>query len=78
MGDTFTAVGYRAINLTDPNAANINRILGTLEPGQCTIVSDETGAIDKNEDLMAILKTGYHVRGKTSKINDNSREPEFF
>ena len=27
-GDTFTAVGYRVVNLTDPNAANINRILG--------------------------------------------------
>ena len=25
-GDTFTAIGYRVVNLTDPNAANINRI----------------------------------------------------
>ncbi|MGC2575451.1 MAG: hypothetical protein WA364_28420, partial [Candidatus Nitrosopolaris sp.] len=77
-GDTFTAVGYRVVNLTDPNAANINRILGTLEIGQCTIVSDETGAIDKHPDLMSILKTGYSVRGKISKINDNTRVPEFF
>jgi hypothetical protein len=58
-GDTFTAVGYRVVNLTDPNAANINRILGPIEIGQCTIVSDETGAIDKHPDLMSILKTGY-------------------
>lgn len=77
-GDTFTAVGYRVVNLTDPNAANINRILGVIEIGQCTIVSDETGAIDKHPDLMSILKTGYSARGKTSKINDNSRDPEFF
>jgi hypothetical protein len=77
-GDTFTAVGYRVVNLTDPNAANINRILGTIEIGQCTIVSDETGAIDKHPDLLSILKTGYSARGKTSKINDNSRDPEFF
>jgi len=77
-GDTYTAVGYRVVNLTDPNAANINRILGTLEIGQCTIVSDETGAIDRHPDLMSILKTGYSVRGKISKINDNTRIPEFF
>ncbi|HEY1248320.1 MAG TPA: hypothetical protein VGE97_04980, partial [Nitrososphaera sp.] len=77
-GETFTAVGYRVVNLTDPNAANINRILGVIEPGQCTIVSDETGQIDKHPDLMSILKTGYSIKGKTSKINDNSRQPEFF
>jgi hypothetical protein len=76
---TFTAVGYRVVNLTNPNAANINRILGPLEIGQCTIVSDETGAIDKYPDLMAILKTGYATyMCKTSKINDFSREPEYF
>jgi hypothetical protein len=76
---TFTAVGYRVVNLTNPNAANINRILGPLEIGQCTIVSDETGAIDKNPDLMAILKTGYATyMCKVSKINDYSREPEYF
>ena len=66
------------VNLTDPNAANINRILGVIEIGQCTIVSDETGAINKHPELMSILKTGYSARGKTSKINDNSRNPEFF
>ena len=27
---------------------------------------------------MSILKTGYSVRGKTSKINDNTRDPEFY
>jgi hypothetical protein len=77
-GETFAAVGYRVVNLTDPNAANINRILGTVEPGQCTIVSDETGEINKHHDLMAILKTGYSKKGKTSKINDYSRMPEFY
>ena len=77
-GDTYTAVGYRVVNLTDPNAANINRILGCIEVGQCTIVSDETGAIDKQPDLLSLLKTGYSPTGKTSKINDFSRAPEFF
>jgi hypothetical protein len=59
----LAAVGYRVVNLTDPNAANINRILGKVEPGQCTIVSDETGEINKHHDLMAILKTGYSKKG---------------
>ena len=54
------------------------RAYGTIEIGQCTIVSDETGAIDKHEDLISILKTDYSVRGKTPKINDNTRNPEFF
>jgi hypothetical protein len=77
-GDSFTETGYRVVNLTNPNAANINRILGCIEVGQCTIVSDETGPIDKNPDLMAILKTGYAPNGRTSKVNDYSRAPEFF
>jgi hypothetical protein len=51
--------------------------LGCIEAGQCTIVSDETGAIDKQPDLLALLKTGYSPTGKTSKINDYSRAPEF-
>ena len=58
--------------------ANINRILGTIEPGQCTIVSDETGEINKHPDLMALLKTGYSKKGKTSKINDYTRLAEFY
>jgi hypothetical protein len=77
-GETFTSVGYRVVNLTDPNAANINRILGCIEVGQCAIVSDETGAIDKQPDLLSLLKTGYSPTGKISKINDFSRAPEYF
>ena len=38
IGDTFEAVGYRVVNMTDPSAAILFRILGTLEPGQCTLV----------------------------------------
>jgi hypothetical protein len=77
-GDSFTETGYRVVNLTNPNAANINRILGCIEVGQCTIVSDETGPIDKNVELMALLKTGYSPTGRTSKVNDYSRVPEFY
>jgi hypothetical protein len=41
IGDTFETLGYRAVNMTDPTAANFFRILGTTEPGQCTLVADE-------------------------------------
>jgi hypothetical protein len=77
-GITFAATAYRVVKLTSPNAANINRILGCIEVGQCTLVSDETGAIDKSEDLMSLLKDGYDSKGKTSKVNDFTRDPEFF
>ena len=77
-GITFGATAYRVVKLTSPNAANINRILGCIEVGQCTLVSDETGAIDKSEDLMSLLKDGYDSKGRTSKVNDFTRDPEFF
>lgn len=76
-GETYASVGYRARVLTDPNAANILRILGCIEPGQCTIVADEAG-LEQDQDLLAALKTGYQLRGKISKVNDTTRNPEFF
>ena len=41
VGDTFEAIGYRPVSMTDPTAANLFRVLGTIEPGQCTIIADE-------------------------------------
>ena len=64
------AVSYRVVNLTYPNVANVDRILGTIEIEQCTIASDEKGDIDKHPDLISILKPGHSARGKTSKITE--------
>jgi hypothetical protein len=75
---TYNATGYRPVNLTNPNAANINRILGSIEPGQCTIISDETRGLEKNTDLLSVLAEGYNIGGQTSKVNDFTRKPEFF
>lgn len=77
MGETYASVAYRPVVLTDPNAANILRILGCIEAGQCTLVADEAG-LEQNQDLIAVLKTGYNLRGKSSRVNDYSRDPEFF
>jgi hypothetical protein len=78
LGITFEALAYRPVCMTDPSAANIFRCLGTIEPGQCTIILDEADKIDKSPEMMAILKTGYQLTGKVPKINTNTLRQEFF
>jgi hypothetical protein len=78
VGDTFEAVGYRVVNMTDPTAANFFRVLGTLEPGQCTVVADEAEKIDQSTEIMSTLKTGYHIKGKVARVNMNTGRQEFF
>jgi hypothetical protein len=73
VGGTFEAIAYRCVNTTSPSAANIFRILGTIEPGQCTMVLDESdNNIDESPDMMAILKTGYDYLKKVPKTNTNT------
>jgi hypothetical protein len=78
IGHTFESIGYRPVNMTDPSAANLFRILGTIEPGQCTIIVDEADNIDNSPQMMGILKSGYQSRGKVFKINMNSQKQEVF
>jgi hypothetical protein len=78
VGDTFEATGYRAINLTDPNATNLFRILGTVEPGQCTIIADESDKIEESAEMMSILKSGYHRSKKVVRTNSNTWMQEYF
>jgi hypothetical protein len=77
-GITFVSVGYRPAFLTDITAANIFRILGCVEIGQCTMVFDEADKIYERPELMSILKSGYSPIGRVSRINDYSRQPEYF
>jgi hypothetical protein len=69
IGDTFEAVGYRAVNMTDPTASNIFRVLGMVEYGQCTIIVDEAEKIDKSSDIMSVLKTGYDIKKRVARMN---------
>jgi hypothetical protein len=78
VGDTFEAVGYRPVNMTDPTAPNLFRVLGTIERGQCTIIADEAEKIDKSSDIMTTLKTGYNIKGKVARTNSNTWKQEFF
>ncbi len=78
VGDTFEAIGYRVVNMTDPTAANIFRVLGRIEPGQCCIVADEAEKIDKSSDIMTVLKTGYQIKGKVARMNMTNETQQFF
>lgn len=78
VGDTFEAIGYRVVNMTDPTAANIFRVLGRIEPGQCCIVADEAEKIDKSSDIMTVLKTGYQIKGKVARMNMTNEIQQFF
>ncbi len=78
IGDTFEAVSYRPLNTTDPTPANIFRSLGNVEPGQITLVLDESERIDQNPDMMSILKTGYDIRKTVHRVNKDTGKPEKF
>ena len=41
IGYTFEYTGYRVVKATSISAPNYYRTLGTIEPGQCTIIEDE-------------------------------------
>ena len=78
IGHVFEGIAYRAVRMTDPSAANLYRILGKIEPGQCIIIADEADRIHTDKEMMSILKEGYTILGKVSKINKNTEKQEFF
>jgi hypothetical protein len=78
LAETFRAIAYKAVVMTDPSAPNLFRLLGIVEPVQCTIVLEEADKIDKITELMAVLKTGYSYYGSVPKINPYTLKQEFF
>jgi hypothetical protein len=72
IGYTFAFAGYRPVKATSISAANYYRMLGTIEPGQCTFIEDEADNIEEDSDKMKILKAGYEYTAKVPKINMNS------
>jgi hypothetical protein len=64
--------------MTGPSAANLFRILGTLEPGQCTLVADEAEKIDQSPEIMSTLKTGYQFKSKVARVDMNTGKQEFY
>ena len=67
MAETFRAIAYKTVVMTDPSAPNLFRLLGIVEPVQVTMVLEEADKIDKITELMAVLKTGYSILWISSK-----------
>jgi hypothetical protein len=76
IGYTFEYTGYRVIKGTEISGANYNRVLGSNEPAQCTIIEDEGDSISEDSGKVRILKSGYEYNGKIPKINMNSKNQE--
>jgi hypothetical protein len=72
MGYTFEHTGYRVIKGTVISGANYNRVLGSVEPGQCVIVEDEGDNISEDPEKVKILKAGYEYNNRVPKINMNT------
>jgi hypothetical protein len=77
IGDVMEVLGYRCVNMTDPTTANLFRIFGTVEGGQCMLVLDEAEKIDQDNDMMSILKTGYQHNKKVQRINPFGKQEHF-
>ncbi len=77
IGNVFEFLGYRCVNMTDPTTANLFRIFGTIEAGQCILVLDEAEKIDQNREMMSILKSGYENGKKVQRINPLCKQEHF-
>ena len=78
IGNMFEAIAYRVLNMTSPTAANIFRVLGLIEAGQCTLVLDESERVSDDPDIMAILRSGYDITKRVPKTNNNTWKQEWF
>ena len=76
LGFTFEYTGYRVVKGTTISGANYNRILGSVEPGQCVIIEDEGDSMSEDIDKVKILKSGYEYTGQVPKINMNTANQE--
>lgn len=77
IGDVFEMLGYRCVNMTDPTTANLFRIFGTVDAGQCMLVLDEAEKIDQDREMMGILKTGYQNGKRVQRINNWGQQEHF-
>jgi archaellin len=77
IGDVIEVLGYRCVNMTDPTTANLFRIFGTVEAGQCILVLDEAEKMDQDKEMMSILKTGYQHNKKIQRVNQFGKQEHF-
>jgi hypothetical protein len=77
IGNVFECYAYRCVNMTDPTTANIFRIFGTIESGQCILVLDEAEKIDQEKEMMGVMKNGYENGKKVQRINPFGKQEHF-
>ncbi|WP_161486429.1 hypothetical protein [Candidatus Nitrosocosmicus hydrocola] len=77
IGDIIEMLGYRCVNLTDPTTANVYRIFGKIETGQCILVLDEVDKIDQS-DMMSVLKSGYERNKTVTRTNNQSNSQDHY
>lgn len=78
IGHMFEGIAYRAVRMTDPSAANLFRVLGKIEVGQCIMILDEADRMHTDKDMISILKEGYQHGGRVPKVNMNTGKQEWF
>ncbi len=78
IADTFAALGYRVVVMTNPTKAIWYRVLGSVEYGQVTIVADESEGIEESLEIMSILKDGYQTKHKIPRMDSDNKKPEWF
>jgi hypothetical protein len=76
IGYTFEYTAYRVVKGVAISGANYNRILGSIEPGQCVIIEDEGDSISEDIDKVKLLKAGYEYNAKIPKINMNTKDQD--
>lgn len=77
IGNVFECFAYRSVNMTDPTTANIFRIFGTIEPGQCMLILDEAEKLDQEKEMMGVMKSGYENGKKIQRINPLGKQEHF-
>jgi hypothetical protein len=78
IADTFAALGYRVVVMTNPTKAIWYRVLGYIEYGQVTIIADESEGIEENPEIMGILKDGYQIKRKVPRMDSDNKKPEWY
>jgi hypothetical protein len=72
MLETCHQLAYRAALVSNATAANVYRLLGAIEIGQCSLLIDEANNLENDLFIMEVLKTGYKANGKVPRIMDAS------
>jgi hypothetical protein len=78
IADTFAALGYRVVVMTNPTKAIWYRVLGNVEYGQVTIIADESEGLEQSSEIMSIIKDGYQKKHKVPRMDNDNERAEWY